>query len=219
MKRLIVVAATAALLAGQAQAAAPKKAHAAEAPAAAKGWYYKSGSDPMGAQWHLACVRSNDVVKLAAPYHATKALLCIRYEGEPPRADDTVVSIGLVDGGQILSDEGIDVRYDQAAPTHNAGSAPVDGSSSRILFSENYEVARKLRHTSHLVVGLTFFQNGKQYLEFDTSNLNMSPLTLFSGEAAARAVRLDDAKGDQAKIDAINAEYDCIAAGREDCPK
>lgn len=219
MKRLIVTAAVLAFGASAAHAAPKVAAHKAAAPAAAGGWTYKSGKDPTGEQQRVACTLSENQAKLSFPYKPTRARLCLYFTGPVASMDNLRADIELVAQGQILASKGVRLRFDQDAPESFEGLSPTDGSSGLVGIAGPSHAFRRLRRAAHVTAEVTFFQDGVQYLEFNTAGLTLGDPGLTTGEKFFRNQELERAKGDQSRIDAVNAKYDCIVDGRADCPK
>ena len=216
MKRLIVAAVAIAVLAGQAQAAAPKKDHAG-APASAKGWVYKDVKNEMGESRHVACVLSDDQAKLDFPYHPTKAHLCVETR---PLGSQQIFSVyvALVDKGQILFDEGAQFKFADGSFLSSGGYESSTPSGDTILLKKGPLIIRSLLHSPSAVVGLHFYQNGEQFLHFYTANLKFPNPGLDPTEIESRNDELRKAGRNAALTAAVNARYDCLAQGRQDCP-
>lgn len=144
--------------------AAPIK-HSAEGP----NWRYTIKTSALGVVTKTACTLSLNSVHLNFPYKTTKARLCVR----PPVLHDhgLEVFIELVGDGQIVTDEGVQTKFDDEVPGGYAGYGSDDGSSDTIWLGDTYDALVEIRHAKKSVMELTFYRNGTQALIFNTAGL------------------------------------------------
>lgn len=212
MKRLIVAAVALAALAGQAQAATPKKAGAGGA--AAHGWTYTDTTNPMGARTLRACTTAHTLAKLAFPYKPTAVRLCLDYFTPDADHHRTTASLRLAGKGQFTGDFAT-FKFDGATVLGSEGYTSDD--NSVLFLMQDARIVRRLLRSKTALVEVRFFQNGTQYFEFDTANLKFPGPELDMSEQLDRDEELRAAGNDPARIAAINAKYDCIAHERTDC--
>ena len=213
MKRLIVAATALAVLAGTAQAAAPKKARALSGGVAvAKGWTYTDKVADTGARVREACTVSENQAKLSFPYKPTSVRLCITYVGDE-KSPGVGVSFRLGGKGQFYGDTVV-VRFDDGPEQVFHGS----GSDEYYPIGDEAAFVREMRRAKTLTAQLSFFDDGSQNLRFNVAGLTYGPAGRTTQDIFDRSEERRQAAGDQARIDAINARYACIAQERSDCP-
>jgi hypothetical protein len=214
MKRLIVATVAIGALAASAQAAAPKKAHAGGGGApAAKGWSYTDKTADTGARLREACTLSENFAKLSFPYKPARVRFCVTYVGDGKDLG-VKATMELVGKGQFTGDV-ITLQFDGG----NARVVHVGTGNEYLVMEEGVEVVRSVRRSKTMVANVSFFDDGSQDLRFNVEGLTYPRPGLTTNEFMRRSMEIRRAEDDKAKIDAINAEYDCIAEERTDCPK
>lgn len=150
----------------------------ASAEAAARGeWDYSNDEDPMtGKATKTARVVSTNNLNLDSPYDgAQSGFLTVR--NHPQYGHDIYVRI---ERGQLLCDisDGCSlmVRFDDEAPQAFSATTPSDN-SSETLFIQNYKrFTTRLKTAKRVRIQLNVYDNGTQYLEFNTTGFDASKL-------------------------------------------
>lgn len=137
-------------------------------------WTYTRSTDPMDdSTTQMACVRSNNAAVLSAPYQPLHARMCVRRTSKW----GLDVFISMEGDAQVLCNSysgcRIPTRFDDAAATNYRGSG-ADDYSSNIAFIADGSAAgflEKLKSADTTKVALTFYRDGIQVMEFDTTDL------------------------------------------------
>lgn len=138
----------------------------------AAGWRYDVKVDPMyDRPTHLACVRSEDPVRLGWPYGSPRAELCLR--DSPRHGRDAYIQ--LVGDGQFICRSydncTVKVRFDEGGVQSFGATEAADGSSN-IVFLTNYgRFVGAVKKADVTIIAATFYQAGEQNMEFDTAGL------------------------------------------------
>lgn len=155
----------------QAASAAADKA-AAEALAqieGPQGWTYSDDKDDMTDKpIRLACVTSENEVKLDWPYHPVRARLCLR--NHPQYGQDAYVS--LMGDGQILCQSyepcTVQVRFDDGAPQPFSAIGPSDNSSNFVFIRNRKRLEAAIAGAEETRVQIEFYEAGSQTVTFLT---------------------------------------------------
>jgi hypothetical protein len=148
------------------------------AEAAARGdWDYSSDEDAMtGKTTKTARVTSTNTINLDAPYNGPQnGTLIIR--NHPQYGHDVIVRIeqgqllcGISDGCTLM------VRFDDDAPVAFTALEPADNSSESLFISNYKRFTARLKTAKRVRIQLNIYQNGSQYLEFNTTGFDPSKL-------------------------------------------
>lgn len=152
----------------------PTVALPAAPPVPASPWTYTRSTDPMDdSTTQRACVRSTNAAILSPPYQPLHAQLCIRRTSKW----GLDVFISMEGDAQVLCNSysgcRIPTRFDDAAATNYRGSG-ADDYSSNIAFIADGSASgfvEKLKTAQSIKLALTFYRDGVQVLEFETTDL------------------------------------------------
>jgi hypothetical protein len=141
-------------------------------------WRYSHEIDQMtGKPIYMACLRSNNEVKLSPPYKPVKAVLCLQRH---PRSDTSAV-LRLDGEGQIVCPASgpclVGSRFDDDHYIPLKADRATDGSTNVIGFSDLVDstylsAAVAQSNTSRLEV--EFYRDGRQVLIFNTQGLDFT---------------------------------------------
>lgn len=129
-----------------------------------------------GKMTKTARVISTNTLNLDFPYNgAQNGYLTIR--NHPQYGHDVIVRI---ERGQLLCDisDGctLMVRFDDDAPQAFTALEPADNSSESLFISNYKRFTTRLKTAKRVRIQLNIYQEGAQYLEFDTTGFDPSKL-------------------------------------------
>ncbi len=132
-------------------------------------WHYDVKKSALGVVTKTVCTLSLNQIRLGFPYKNTRARLCVR----PPvlHQNDLEVFVELVGNGQIITDEGVQTKFDDEEPGGYRGYGANDGSTDTVWLGDSYDALVEIRHAKKTIMELTFYQNGTQALTFNTGGL------------------------------------------------
>lgn len=144
---------------------------AAAAPHTSTGWRYSASTNPMHDEPDkLACVLSQNPVRLSFPYRSQRLRFCVRHQAK----SGLNIYVDLPYGGQFSCGvDGCDVqvRFDQDKPTAFSANVPTDGSDNTLFFNDEQALFDGLVNAKRMVVEATFYRAGDQDLVFDVHGL------------------------------------------------
>lgn len=73
--------------------------------------------------------------------------------------------------GQLLTSEGVMIKFDSGRAHSYSCSEPIDGSSNIMFIDEANALIKRLRHSKEVIVQATFFREGTRSMTFRTEGL------------------------------------------------
>lgn len=170
----------------------------------ATGWHYSSAPDLVRDRPdHLACVLSQNSVRLGFPYRSQRLRLCLRRQEKT----GLNVYVDLPAGGQFSCGADhcdVDLRFDQNEPQSFMANTADDGSNDVLFLDEERSVANRILAAHRLIVEAVFYRAGTQDLVFDVRGLDWpkedvpqpiaapAPAPMPPAPVLRHGVRLDD---------------------------
>lgn len=137
-----------------------------------KEWEYYWEVDKMTSDtiWH-SIIYADKELNLQPPYGNEKAWLDINYFKDYKNSITLNVTKGQIIAANNPQGGYIRARFDNDPPVRYYVYGSKDFSTEKIFISNPTDFMKRVRASKHLILDVLFFQDGEQYIEFDTKNL------------------------------------------------